>query len=248
MSLDPHGQSYINTFPSSSLCKNCTILAGASSLEFEDGTPADPEHGVYIHHILSADITRWGTTTILPCDFADSEVQKARETFKMLAPSAFLGRAEDNGRDTVLFTSRDGTFDSGFHLGESNTFLLQTDFVNYNKETKKVYVTFDIEYVDGITGVEASTNLLSVVGCGAGEPKVNLTGPAVTESKRFPILADGTIIALKGHLHNGGERMVLYLNDEEICTSLPTYDSHNGIVKCQPATNPSRLRRETPSP
>lgn len=196
MSLDPHGQSYINTFPAQSLCTNCTILAGASSLEFEDGSPADPDHGVYIHHILSADITRWGTTTILPCDVPDKDVDTIAKTFKMLAPSAFLGRAEDNGRDTVLFTSRDGNFNSGFHLTDKNTFLLQTDFVNYNNDTKKVFVTFDIEYVDGITGQEASTNLLSVVGCGAGEPKVNMTGVAVTESKKFPILMDGTIIAL----------------------------------------------------
>lgn len=47
----------------------------------------------------------------------------------------------------------------------------------------------------------------------------------------------------EGHLHNGGEKMVLYLNDQEICTSLPTYDKNNGIVKMSTCDSPIKIKK-----
>jgi hypothetical protein len=182
-------------FEAKSLCTNCTVLSGRTGLEFEDGSPADPAHGVYIHHILSFDISRTGVLTALPCDFDTFNLTET--PINPITPGAqFLGQGEDNGDAAVLFTTRDGSYESGFQIGKNDKFLLQSDLVHYNEEDKKIFVTFDFEYVEGHVGVDAAPNLLSVVGCKLLEPKIDAAGPAVTNSKNFPILVDGTIIGI----------------------------------------------------
>jgi len=98
-----------------------------------------------------------------------------------------------------------------------------------NEESKKIYITIDFEWVEGHVGADSVPNLLSVTGCKLLEPKISTAGPAETASQVFPVLVDGTIIGMKGHMHNGGEKMVLILNDKEICTSSAEYDASNGI-------------------
>lgn len=109
------------------------------------------------------------------------------------------------------------------------------DLVNYNNETRNVYLTWDLEYVPGIIGQDSTPNLMSVTGCKMAQPNLNKTGRAVTLSKNFPVLIDGTIISAKGHMHNGGEAMVMSLNGKEICRSVPNYigDNIQGMSDCR---------------
>jgi hypothetical protein len=195
VSLDPNGQSFVSIVDANSFCSNCTVLSGQTGLEFEDGTPADPAHGVYIHHILSADISREGRLTVLPCDF--EKFNYAENPISPVTPGAgFVGQGEDNGDSAIMFTSRDGKFDSGFQIGAKDKFIVQSDLVNYNNKSVDVYLTFDLEYVDGQVGMEAAPNLLSVTGCKLAEPKVSKEGPAETKSQSFPVLVDGTLISM----------------------------------------------------
>jgi hypothetical protein len=72
--------------------------------------------------------------------------------------AGFIGQGEDNGDSTIMFTSADGKYNSGFHVGTADKFLLNADLVNYNNVTKDVYLIFDIEYIDGIVGKLAQGN------------------------------------------------------------------------------------------
>jgi hypothetical protein len=47
--MDPNGQSFSVNVAKGTFCKDCTILQGRASLEYQDGTPADLSKGVYIH-------------------------------------------------------------------------------------------------------------------------------------------------------------------------------------------------------
>jgi stress up-regulated protein Nod 19 len=143
----------------------------------------------------------------------------------------------------MLFTSKDGSIESGFHIDEKTKFILQYDLVNYNVETKKVYVTLDMEYVEGQIGMEATSDLLSVTGCKIAEPKTDPNGAITTESKSFPVLVDGTIVGIKGHLHNGGISMTMLLNGKEICTSNAEYDKENGISGMSPCDQPIKVKK-----
>jgi len=125
--------------------------------------------------------------------------------------SEFLAQGDDSASGgQIFFTSEDGKYNSGFFVGATDKIMNQVDLVNYNADTKNVYVNYEIEYVDGHVGSDASAVLMSVVGCqdtsgvknehaehGMSMPgiKLNKTGIAITESPHFPISKDGKIVA-----------------------------------------------------
>jgi hypothetical protein len=52
----------------------------------------------------------------------------------------------------------------------------------------------------------------------------------VTNSTKFQVTDDSTIIWARGHLHAGGEKMILIINDKEVCTSVPKYNDATVIT------------------
>lgn len=220
-SLDPKGQAFVSVILDPICDDKCTILAGQTGLMSEDGKPLGAEQGMYIHHILSADYSKPMTMPVLPCDSAD--VNKPAIPNMIFPGSGFMGQGEDNGDSAILFTSKNGSFDSGFHATKNDKFIVQSDIVNYSNETRKVFLTFDLEYLDGIHGQDATPNLLSVTGCKIAAPKVNATGVATTTSQKFPVTVNGTIVSAKGHMHNGGDAMILRINGKDVCKSDAIY-------------------------
>jgi hypothetical protein len=97
----------------------------------------------------------------------------------------------------IPFTSSDGTYKSGFFVGQSDKILNQVDLVNYNTETKNVYINYEIEYVDGHIGSDSAAVLMSVTGCEEGGKGIKLdkAGVAITESPKFPVTKNGMIVA-----------------------------------------------------
>lgn len=177
-------------------------------MTFEDGSEAGPANGVYIHHVISFDISKPANLPVSKCGAG-----QAAPTRRISLGSEFLAQGDDSGSTgSILFTSKDGTYQSGFLVGANDKILQQVDLVNYNAESKKVLIKYEIEYVDGHVGSDAAAALMSVTGCnnqgqaseghsshGAPTPpkssiNLNNTGIAITESPQFPITADGKIV------------------------------------------------------
>jgi hypothetical protein len=168
-SLDPHGQAQAIYIPKGGLCggKDCTLLSARLGLSYEDGKEASPDTGVYIHHLGAFNPSRPSKNAIGLCDVPDPDkdlgfVNNILPSNLPLSP--LTGRGEDGGPVSMVFTTDDGTYNSGFHLGKDDYIIVQSDLVNYKNETQNVYLTFDYEYVDGFQGVGAITTLLSVTG------------------------------------------------------------------------------------
>lgn len=121
----------------------------------------------------------------------------------LLGGTAFVGTGEDSSAEGAVYTNEDGTRDSGFHIGEMDGFSIWAQLVNYNKEDKAVYVTYDLEWVPGKLGVDVKTATLTAT-CG-GSPMIKLSnsGPTTTNSTAFTFLQDGTLLGGRGHLHDG---------------------------------------------
>jgi hypothetical protein len=169
MSLDPRGQGMISHLTKGGFCgdEDCTILSARVGVAYEDGKEATPDTGVYIHHLLAFSISRPAVNAIGMCDVKDpkNDIGFFNKLLSGSLPfSPFTGRGEDGGGVNMLFTSEDGTFDSGFHLGKEDRILVQSDLVNYKNESQKIYLTMDYEYVPGFQGTQAITTLLSVTG------------------------------------------------------------------------------------
>jgi hypothetical protein len=73
--------------------------------------------------------------------------------------------------------------------------------------------------------------LLSVTGCGNPSIKLSSTGPTSTKSGTFTFTEDGSLIGAKGHLHSGGDKMILYINGKVACESKALYGSKGDSVR-----------------
>jgi len=249
-SLDPTGQAFVDII-SEGLCTDCTVLIGKTAIEFEDGTEAGPAQGVYVHHIVNRDISKPANLPISKC--APGQKQSA-----LMIGSEFLAQGDDNLGSAVHFTSVDGKANTGYFIGKNDKIMNQVDLVHYNEESKNIFITFDIEYLDGHIGRDAAATLMSVTGCnnlmaqGHGEAhsgiNLNETGIAITDSPKFSITHDASIVASNGHMHDGGKMMQMYVNDKEVCTSEAVYgkggdNNYETIVRMTPCAQGIKVKQ-----
>jgi hypothetical protein len=117
--------------------------------------------------------------------------------------SKFVGTGDDQANIPVWYTTRDGKHGGGFFIGPKDTFMMNADLVNYNAEEKEVFITMELEYLNGQIGSDTRDTLLSVTGCGNPTINIDPTGPTNTTSGKYTFVEDGKIIFAKGHLHDG---------------------------------------------
>jgi len=178
--------------------KACTVLKGAVGVLHEDGKVATPQNGIYIHHILTSDSTKRQSNWISNCG---SPTRPAVNIAGLLGGTAFVGTGEDSSEGGVLYTTPDGTRNTGYHIGPQDTFTGWAQLVNYNKEPKKVFVFYDLEWVPGIEGDDVKMATLTST-CG-GLPIIRLSETAATNttSGDFYFMEDGQLFGGRGHLH-----------------------------------------------
>jgi hypothetical protein len=230
--MDPNGQSgTIRIGAAQGMCQRCTLLSAHFRLAYSNGKEATPKDGVYIHHMTSTLSPKNSSNPIVGAGVANS----ASGT----GTAYFIDRGEDSGQTDTVFTTPDGKFNSGYHITSKPTVMVTYDFVNYKNTAHQLYLELEYEYVDGIVGRDAGHTLKTVPGL---TPKISQTGPAISEAS-MRIDRDTTILWARGHMHSGGDRMVLYVNGKENCVSRPTYDSDGVITAMSLCRTPISLKR-----
>jgi len=216
ISLDASGQSGLMQI-GQGMCSRCTLLSAHYRLVHPDGQEATPKDGVYIHHIISFLRPKTSSSPIQDRMFGFGSALGG------FGAAYFIDRGEDSGQSDTIFTSPDGKYDSGYHIKSSPSITLSYDLVNYKNEPRQLHIELEYEYVDGIVGQDAGHTLKTV----AGSP--NLNG----KSTSFPmkVTKPSTIMWARGHLHSGGDSMVLKINGETKCISKPTYDEKGVITE-----------------
>jgi hypothetical protein len=157
----------------------------------------DESAGIYIHHILTSDSTKKQNPWISNCGNPNA---KAMNIAGILGGTSFVGTGEDSADGLALYTSEDGTQNSGYHIGAQDSFTGWAQLVNYNKENKQIYVFYDLEWVPGTVGDDIKTATLTAT-CGGGQIKLSNSGPTNTTSGKFYFMEDGKVMGARGHLH-----------------------------------------------
>jgi len=220
-SLDPKGQGgtyRITQNPCFDVAGGCTVLSAHWRLEYADtGKQATPSDGVYIHHLTASDTTKSGWNAFPGGGLIGGGAGRAY----------FGDRGEDSGETSTIFTSSTNkTSTSGFHLGAKDAISVQTDLVNYDSKSKNLNMVLEVEYLPGFQGKDTVATLKSAGAGGLG--KINLNGQ--TPGSAIRANQNIKIIWARGHLHAGGEKMLLKLDGAVKCTSVPTYDKKNVIT------------------
>jgi hypothetical protein len=138
------------------VCKNCTVLAGKADLHFLNGTRATISHGVYNHHLLILD----GAKNTLPWYLCPGQHDLGASK---AAGFLITGVAEA----TNYYNPPNSSIKAGYHVGEKqDSFRLNAELINYREHSVEVYVTAEMEYLDGLLDdyMDASMSLLSVTG------------------------------------------------------------------------------------
>lgn len=194
---------------------NCTVLSAKTDTYYLNGTRASISTGIYDHHILILDPQK----RTLPWWLCEGQTGLGETT-----AAGFMVTGVDEAPN--LYNSPGGEFQSGYWIGEGRKFSLSAELINYRDEAQEVYITTETEFLEGkIAGWrDASMSLLSVTGCSSpdfhpkhGEMKNNMTSPT------FRMPKAGTIINMKGHLHDAGVSISLSVNNQTVCESKAIY-------------------------
>jgi hypothetical protein len=152
--MDPNGIR-INR-PITGICASCTVLYAKADTHFLNSTRASISSGLYNHHVLVLDSAK----RTLPWYLCDE-----KKDLGAIKSAGFIVTGVDEAAN--YFTSPDGTFNSGYWIGENqNKFVMNAELTNYRDHGIDVYVTLEVEYVPArIEGwSDASVSLLSVTG------------------------------------------------------------------------------------
>jgi len=185
-------------------CEDCFITRAEPNLVYEDGTTANLDTGLMLHHAVLFNTGRPDTTC-------------GKDTFFGRLGERFLA----SGNERTVKVLPPGY---GYHLGHepvNGVFHI----MNHSDETKTVWFTFKIDWLPGSTaGVRPVTPVwLDVNNCRTSEYAVP-AGPTSTHWT-WPSTITGRIVGTGGHVHTGGVRTVLsnQTTGQRICTSWAGY-------------------------
>ena len=185
-------------------CEDCFIVRAEPDLVYDDGTSANLDTGLMLHHALLFNTGRRDTTC-------------GQDTFFGGLGERFL--ASGNERTIKVLPAG-----YGYHLGrEPVTGVFH--IMNHSAETKTVFFTFKINWLPGSTvGIRPVTPVwLDVNNCRTSEYEVP-AGPSSTHWT-WPSTITGRIVGTGGHVHDGGVRITVsnQTTGRRICTSWAGY-------------------------
>src|ERR1700712_3470440 len=136
--MDPLGTAW--NYLADGFPRDITILKSNTTVIYADGSKADVTNGIYSHHTYMSNIDK-----TIPVWFTCGS---RNSMFTSLLPgSLFVGGSED--RYGGYFTTPDGSFNSGYYIGQKDKLVLNGDLVNSSDESKTVYTLNEIEYIPG---------------------------------------------------------------------------------------------------
>jgi hypothetical protein len=250
ITMDPKSDAIIRTLKG--LPDNAAILSGRLDTVFEDGSKADVSSGIYIHHLLVADVGK-KTAPFAFCPNGHNQKAALPWVASHIVESVGAGLIQ-SGNDQVgtpnIYAAVKGDKKAAFLTGWDDTFLMEAEIVNYNQENTTIYLTMETEYLTEKPAgyLDSSTVIFSATGC---EPpsyhppkdkkQYNFTsdgfqmtydGWVINSRKSDPVTfskIDCLLMMIKGgHLHDGGMAIQMTLNDKVVCESFPTYGAVAG--------------------
>ncbi|QDS68772.1 hypothetical protein FKW77_005252 [Venturia effusa] len=202
----------------------CTILQQQAGLEYADGSNANIDTGLWLHHMVHfvGGPSRWDAAGIggfcLP-HFGLGVTTSTAERFF----------ASGNERTTFLYnTGTDMSSGSGFHITKEDKFMYMVELMNMNMEDKIVYVTMIYDILEG--PLPAGWSNMKNVYLGANQCSTSEVNPP-KESGSFTISSkpwtptyEGKIASVGGHLHDGGVSVDIMTNpDSPLCKTTTKY-------------------------
>jgi hypothetical protein len=131
------------------------------------------------------------------------------------------------GRKLVHSTQREDQ--KGYYL-KNDGIAVQAEVINYLYMDQTIHLTVDVEHVPSKYGRNTMSTLLTVTGCSGAPGWYSKSKKSRSKSREYPMLQDGTIISVRGYLHDGRTAMELHVNGVLKCDSVATYGGKGGVL------------------
>ncbi|QDS72520.1 hypothetical protein FKW77_000157 [Venturia effusa] len=145
--------------------------------------------------------------------------------------SVFIGQGDEG--TATSFYAKGSAVKTGFFIGTKDTFSMLAEVVNYEKKEQEVYVTIDYEYIPNVPArtkewLEVGMGALTVTPCSS-----QMLRPPIDRAERYvsppwTIMADGYLVDMKPHMHDGGVNTTVILNGKPACTLKAKYGGTDG--------------------
>ncbi|KAF2665746.1 hypothetical protein BT63DRAFT_417281 [Microthyrium microscopicum] len=220
----PGGEGMIENRPSMSVdkpCQNCMLLGMNAGLEYPDGSDANTNTMMWLHHMVMFNIGKgaWDATCTI--------IGAPHLIVGSLPSSSERFFSSGNERTTTFFNPPWANVTNlGYPIYPADRFGIIVDLMNMNNEAKPAYLTIYYDFVDDhpATFDEVKPVWLDAFQCMTSE----LSGR--TANAKFDFAAspwitnfEGEVLGAGGHLHDGGTHLDLEVDKQLVCTSTPTY-------------------------
>jgi hypothetical protein len=145
-----------------------------------------------------------------------------------------------NERTDIDFALHNGTIKSGYHIRNSDTFLINTELMNMDDREKWVWLQLTFDYIEGFDPAYKDGR---VIWMSIGPPRCggkveNPFGPSNLTINQKPTQVafseysipwkarkNGYILGSNSHMHDGGIKTDIYQNQNIFCSSSPHYSN-----------------------
>jgi hypothetical protein len=186
-------------------CDECTILRQWAGLEYPNGTDANIDTGMWLHHMVhfTQGPSRW--------DAVCYNSMSLPHTAVFMRPAS-AERYFSSGNERSVFDFNKGGTDmskgTGYHLTKEDSYAFLVDLMNANMDDRVVYMTMTYDIIPGPLPKGWNTTKtvwLDAFSCGTSEvwpPKEK--GQFQISSGNWKPNFEGRVIDSIGHLHDGG--------------------------------------------
>jgi hypothetical protein len=212
--MDPAGNLFY--FRVDKIPKGVGLLSTEITVKNKAGKILGIADGIYNHHIAMLDLTKQ-VEKLVSCP--------GKGPIADLPAPVFAGVGEDRGR--YIYDSADAKIETAYEIKNTDIIIATIEIINNLKVNQDVFAVLELEYIEGKPKLPAYSHTLSVSQCEDGpggyvhpkngERKFNRT------STPMPVQLDGYIFNVRGHLHDGGETILLKNNGKLLCESRPVY-------------------------
>jgi hypothetical protein len=149
--------------------------------------------GLYVHHTMYVDLNH----TITP--FVSCEKSRPRT----IPTSVFMAGGLE--KSEFKFATPNGTFKSGYYIGRDSKVLINVDIVNYNADSRDLYMVSELEYTPGLSaGVLQAEQ--STIDLGLCDNQNGLNVHAPKGQTKWSMSSSPILVSEPGWLINLGKR------------------------------------------
>jgi hypothetical protein len=204
-------------------CSTCVLVGQWAGLEFADGSNANIDHGMWLHHmvVINSGSGRYDPTCYGMPSLPHVDVNASPSSSERYFSSG-------NERTQVhLDVLGNGKTKWGYQLGSGDRFGFIVDLMNINGDDKTVYLTMYYDYFEG--SLPSGWRNVRVIWldanqCGTSEvwpPKQS--GTFSVSTSRYSASFEGDVLGVGAHLHDGGAGADIMAGGTLVCGSKAGY-------------------------